>query len=129
MATALQANPSQISAQHQATIAASLARRLAIAKAAQNAQLITLLEQEQQQLDHNPHPLTLLALADQVKQIWQSWLDALDRHSQLSVKQVVGESGLVFWYAYDPQTGKSLYAESSSEVVKWIEDNHLGQQS
>ena len=127
MATALQVNLSQISAQHQATIAASLARRLAVAKVAQNTQLVTLLEQEQQQLDHKRRPLALLTLAEQVKQAWHSWLEALDRHSQLSVKQVVGESGLTFWYAYDPQTGKSLYAESSSEVVKWIEDNHLGQ--
>ncbi len=123
MATALQVNPSEIAAQHQATIAASLARRLAVAKAAQNTQLLTLLEQEQQQLDRESHPLNLLAL---VKQVWHSWLDALDRHSQLSVKQIVS-NGITFWHAYDPKTGKSLYAESSSEVVKWIEDNDLGQ--
>ncbi len=127
MATALQVNPSTISAQHQATIAASLARRLAVAKAAQNTQLLTLLEQEQQQLDRKSYPLNLAALVAQVKQVWHSWLNALDRHSQLSVKQVVGESGITFWHAYDPKTGKSLYAESSSEVVKWIEDNGLGQ--
>lgn len=123
MATALQFNPSEIAAQHQATIAASLARRLAVAKAAQNTQLLTLLEQEQQQLNRESHPLNLLAL---INKVWHSWLDALDRHSQLSVKQIVS-NGITFWHAYDPKTGKSLYAESSSEVVKWIEDNDLGQ--
>jgi len=128
MAIALQVNPSKISAQHQATIAASLAHRLAVAKVAQNNQLITLLEQEQRQLDRASNRLLGLSeLVAHVKRAWHSWLDALDRQSQLSVKRVVGESGMTFWHAYDPQTGKSLYAESSSEVVKWIEDNRLGQ--
>lgn len=128
MATALQVNPAKISAQHQATIAASLAHRLAVAKAAQNHQLVALLEQEQHQIDRTSNrSLGLSGLAVNVKRVWHSWLDALDRHSQLSVKRVVGESGIIFWHAYDPQTGKSLYAESSSEVVKWIEDNRLGQ--
>ncbi len=128
MATALQVNPSKVSAQHQATIAASLAHRLAVAKAAQNSQLITLLEQEQHQLDRaSNRTLSLSELGAAIKQAWHSWLDTLDRQAQLSVKRVVNESGIVFWHAYDPQTGKSLYAESSSEVVKWIEDNHLGQ--
>ncbi len=126
MAIALQVNPSEISAQHQATIAASLVHRLAVAKATQNNHLIALLEKEQRQLDSTTHPLSL-SIATTVKRAWQSLLDALDRHSQLSVKRVAGESGMIFWHAYDPQTGKSLYAESSSEVVKWIEDNHLGQ--
>ncbi len=128
MATALQVNPSKVSAQHQATIAASLAHRLAVAKAAQNTQLVTLLEQEQHQLDSTSnHAIGLSELAANVKRVWNSWLNALDRHAQLSVKRVVGESGMILWHAYDPQTGKSLYAESSSEVVKWIEDNRLGQ--
>lgn len=128
MATALQVNPSKVFAQHQATIAASLAHRLAVAKAAQNNQLVALLDQEQRQLDRTSNRvLGLSELAANVKRTWHSWLDALDRHTQLSVKRVVGESGMIFWHAYDPQTGKSLYAESSSEVVKWIEDNHLEQ--
>ncbi len=128
MATALQVNPSKISARHQATIAASLAHRLAVAKTAQNNQLVTLLEQEQRQLDGtSSNALHLPGLVATIRQAWDSWLDSLDRRSQLSVKRVMGESGTIFWHAYDPQTGKSLYAESSSEVVQWIEDNYLGQ--
>jgi hypothetical protein len=126
MATAFQFNLDEISAQHQAAIAASLARRLAVAQAAQNTQLIALLEQEQKQLGLTQQQPTFSALLTQIKQAWRSWREAFDRQFELTVEQVVGDDGTIFWYAHDPKTGKTLYADSRSDVVKWIEDNELG---
>ncbi|MBW4657544.1 MAG: hypothetical protein KME15_02625 [Drouetiella hepatica Uher 2000/2452] len=125
MATALHFNLDEIDAQHRAAIAASLTRRLEVAKAAQNFQLIALLEQEQQQLGlvKKQHGLALVA---KVKQVWNSWMDAIAHHSMLSIDQIMSDSGTVLWRAYDPRTGKTLYAESESEVLQWIEDNDLG---
>lgn len=125
MATALRLNSSDLSP-HQATIAASLAHRFAIAEAAQNSQLIALLEREKQQLEREFHKKQdLSTLVDRVKQAWHSWMEAIDQSSQLSVQKIVAD-GVILWHAYDPKTGKTLYAESTSEVVKWIEDNNLG---
>jgi hypothetical protein len=126
MATALQLNSNEISAQHQASIASSLAHRLAVAQAAKNTQLIELLVQEQKQLGLAPHQPGLSAFSTKIKQVWQSWMEAIDRYSNLSVEQIVGEDGTIFWHAHDPKTGKTLYAESRSDVIKWIEDNELG---
>ncbi|MBI4780237.1 MAG: hypothetical protein HY785_02825 [Oscillatoriophycideae cyanobacterium NC_groundwater_1537_Pr4_S-0.65um_50_18] len=125
MSTALHFNLAEIDAQHKAAIAASLSRRLEVARAAQNFQLIALLEQEQKQLGLAPNQHGL-AFVNKVKQVWNSWMDAIARQSMLSIDQIVGDSGTVFWRAYDPRTGKTLYAESESEVLQWIEDNDLG---
>ncbi|MGV0027534.1 hypothetical protein [Phormidesmis priestleyi] len=134
MNTTLQVNASEIAAQHQAAILASLSRRIAVAKAAQNVELVFLLEQERRQFDQNNQPRMRAisssdpqGVADQIKQVWRNWMRAIDESSRLSVERIVGDSGVILWRAYDPMTGKTLYAESSSEVVKWIEDNRLGQ--
>ncbi len=126
MATTLHFNLNEVDAQHQAAIAASLTRRLEVAKAAQNFHLVALLEQEQQQLGlaKKHHGSDLVT---QIKQVWNSWMDAIAHHSMLSIDQIMSDSGTVLWRAYDPRTGKTLYAESESEVVQWIEDNDLGQ--
>jgi hypothetical protein len=125
MATALHFNLNEIDAQHQAAIAASLTRRLEVARAAQNFQLIALLEQEQKQLGlAKKQPAS--ALFAKIKQVWNSWMDAIAHHSMLSIDQIMSDSGTVLWRAYDPHTGKTLYAESETEIVQWIEDNDLG---
>jgi hypothetical protein len=110
---------------------ASLAHRLEIARASQNEHLVALLEREQQQLGVELNRLNglrvngLPSLVQGVSQRWQEWMEAIATHSQLSVERVSAD-GEIFWYAYDPQTGKALYAESESEVLDWIEKNGLG---
>lgn len=126
MTTVLRVNPTDLEAKHRANIAASLARRLEAARAAQNTHLVAMLEQEQKQLLKQPTLFDWATLRSQIRQLWQTWRDAIERQSQLSVERVVDRSGVIWWHAYDPQTGKALYAESESEVMQWIEDNHLG---
>ncbi|KAM3093054.1 hypothetical protein ACKFKF_30105 [Phormidesmis sp. 146-12] len=126
MNTTVQGNSSKIAAQHQAAILASLSHRIAVAKASQNVELVFLLEQERRQLAQvDRHGVQ--AVTNHLKQVWNNWMRAIDESSRLSVERIVGDSGVILWRAYDPMTGKTLYAESTSEVVQWIEDNRLGE--
>lgn len=126
MANVFRVQDSEILARHQANINASLAHRLEVARASRNECLVALLEREQQQLGvERNRGNGLSALVWRLSQWWHEWMEAIAIHSQLSVEQV-SVNGAIFWYAYDPQTGKALYAESESEVLDWIEQNHLG---
>ena len=105
--------------QHQTNMATALAHRIAVAQANGDRSLLTLLEQERQQLAawQQPSPR-------------QSWIYALQQwfkgRSRLQVEQAQDARGNYWWYAHDPNTGKTLYAESAGEVVNWIEQNRLG---
>ncbi len=114
---------SELAAQHESSMAASLARRLAKAKADGNPTLIALLEAEQRQL-HPPLPLIQRALVHSVRwsqALWQRLTAALARPVEISVEQIVGDTGATLWRAYDPATGDTFYAATESEVVDWIE--------
>lgn len=127
MTNAFRANDAEIFAKHRASIAASLAHRLEVARANRNTQLVAALEREQQQLGLVATNYGLSTLANQLTQWWTRLTNAIAVHSQLNVQQLQDSSGSLWWFAYDPRTGKTLYAESESDVVKWIEDNRLGQ--
>ncbi|HEY9621679.1 MAG TPA: hypothetical protein V6C78_15065 [Crinalium sp.] len=128
MANAFGVNDSEIFARHRASIAASLAHRLEVARAAHNVQLVAMLEQEQRQLGLVSSGVSSLStLTNQVRAWLHKVVNAIANNSQLTVKQLQDSSGTLWWFAHDPRTGKTLYAETESEVVKWIEDNRLGQ--
>ncbi len=46
-------------------------------------------------------------------------------NSELQVHQFMNGSDLM-WYAFDPRTGQSVYADSEAELRIWIEDNYYG---
>ena len=129
MANALHINDSDLLAQHRENIIASLSHRLEVARATHNTQLIALLEQEQRQLKAQVtfgKAGSLSAFSNRVKRWWSEIINAIENSNKLSVEQVVDETGSVWWYAYDPCTGKTLHAETETEVMQWIEDNRLG---
>ncbi|MBD2033991.1 hypothetical protein H6F86_00570 [Phormidium sp. FACHB-592] len=110
---------------HQDSIMASLAHRLQVARATNNARLVALLEQEKQQVapvrscDVAPSP-----------QSW--WLTTVQRITQglfggasLQVCEVVDGSDR-WWVASDPRTGQVVYADSEAEMRLWIEENYQG---
>jgi hypothetical protein len=110
---------------HQASIAATLAHRLAKARDAQNQQLIALLEHEQRQLARQ-QPVTefiFSTAAQWVETLRQRLVSAIAQPAALSVEQIVGDSGAILWRAYDPTTGETRYAESDAEIVDWIENS------
>lgn len=41
--------------------------------------------------------------------------------TQLTVEKICDSSGNVAWYAYNPRTGRSRYAESQAELISWLE--------
>ncbi|HEY9646986.1 MAG TPA: hypothetical protein V6C88_11480 [Chroococcidiopsis sp.] len=127
MTHALRINGSEITAKHRENIAASLAHRLEVARAANNDYLVALLEREQQQLKGSAAASSiLLNLANKLTMLWQECKEAIAQSSQLSVEKVADETGAIWWRAYDPRTGKTLYADNESEVISWIEANHIG---
>lgn len=126
MANVFRVEDSEILARHRANIKASLAHRLEVARANQNEHLVALLEREQRQIGVEPgYANRALSLVQWLGQKWNELMEAIAKSSQLSVERV-SANGDIFWYAYDPETGKALYAESESEVLDWIEKNNLG---
>lgn len=105
---------------------ASLARRLEIARATHNSQLVQLLEQEKQQFTTSvPLPKDQPRL-NWLKAFRQNIAKMMARHSELQVCQFVNGSDR-WWYAIDPQTGDCVYADSEAELRLWIQQNYRGQ--
>lgn len=126
MANVFRVEDSEILARHRANINASLAHRLAVARATQNQQLVASLEREQRQFGMERGRVNgASSLIQWLSQKWNELMEAIAKSSQLSVERISAD-GAIFWYAYDPETGKALYAESESEVLDWIEQNNLG---
>lgn len=134
MANVLPANDFQLFAKHQDNIMASLTRRLEAARAANNSHLIELLEQEKQQIavkiEHgkvvpNPKaaPSKTKSGAHWFKALTQSIAQAFS--SELQVSQLVNGTD-IWWYAFDPQTGRCVYADSEAELRLWIKQNYQG---
>jgi hypothetical protein len=104
---------------------ASLAHRLEVARAADNARLVALLEQEKQQVtparsyDIEPSPKNWWLTA--VQHITQVFLG----RASLQVCEVVDGSDR-WWVASDPKTGQVVYADSEAEMRLWIEENYQG---
>jgi hypothetical protein len=112
-----------IEAKHHANMLASLDHRLQAARAANNTQLVALLERERQQLTNNGMDFLKAPM---------SWMKRLQQgvarffSNELDVQEILDENGRRWWRAYDPQTGKTVYTDSQSEVMLWIEQNYRG---
>ncbi len=118
--------PTRVLNQHYANIEESLNHRLEIARAANNSRLVALLEQERRQIREQ-------AKADGVLPRDQNWLQrtwqqlvAAFTDSTLQVWQAADDAGNLWWCAYDPLTGKSVYADTETEMRLWIQQNYQG---
>jgi hypothetical protein len=113
---------------HQAAIAESFNHRLAVAQSNQNAELLGLLAQEQQQLTQSlPDQATVVSTSH--LSLWQRLVQAFTIPQQLQVQRIRDRAGQLWWYAYDPQTGNTVYADSETEMRLWIEQNYPMEQS
>jgi len=127
----INATPSdfQLYNQHYENLLAHLSRRMEAARQRNDRRLLAMLEQEQRQLQAEWSAPAMPAIAHPANGLrawWQRLMTVIENSSKLQVEQLQGAGGAVCWYAYDPSSGKALYAESESDVVKWIEDNRLG---
>lgn len=109
---------------HEGNMMTSLAHRLKVARANNNARLVTLLEQEQQvTLERSRHvvrsqPTGWETIAQQITQ-------ALFGGSTLQTCEVVDGRDR-WWVASDPRTGQVVYADSEAEMRLWIKENYQG---
>ncbi|MEM9447797.1 MAG: hypothetical protein AAGA75_04610 [Cyanobacteria bacterium P01_E01_bin.6] len=128
MATALYTHSPAIAKQHVSNMAASLERRIEVARANNDNPLLELLLQEKAELDSLPGQWVYAPqdIFGRVKSFWKQMMQSIENANKLHVEKIVDGSGNTWWYAHDPRTGKTQWAESESEVVKWIEDNNLG---
>jgi len=117
---------------HQLNILASLEHRLEVAKAQQNMQLVALLEIEKRSI--NPISIRFQSVSSGKSSInlrpwlitvWQrlghSFTNNFLPKAELQIQQLSDPAGNQWWYAYDPKTGKSVYADSDTEMRLWIE--------
>ncbi len=131
MAHSFSANSPDFLAQHQDNIMASLAHRLEVAKATNNRHLVELLEQEKKQIAADVSPDHNALSRDHERQ--PDWVQRLKGFVQaiagtadtLQVSEFVNGSDR-WWYAFDPQTGNCVYADSEAEMRLWIEQNYQG---
>ncbi len=100
----------ELSIKHKATIAGLLTHRLEIARANQNSQLVSLLEQERQQLEHSQ--------TQPVKTNFWNWLT---QPMQISIKQLPSSLGGTIWEGYNPTTGETRHAATEAEIIDWLE--------
>lgn len=128
MTTVLHKHSPAIAKQHLKNIVSSLEHRIEVARENHDSRLLELLLKEKAQLESFPGqwasvPRTLI---NTLGHLWHQIQQAIENADRLHVEKIVDEAGNVWWYAHDPHTGKALWAETQSEVVKWIEDNDLG---
>jgi len=126
MATTLQANDTQVIARHRDSMMASLARRMEVAQSRNDFRLVELLEQEKAQIaaDANTNGI-LRSLAAGLKTLQQRLVRAVFGGAELQVHEF-GIGSDHWWYAFDPQTGQTVYADSEAELRLWIEANYQG---
>jgi len=118
--------PAGVQNQHYANIEESLNHRLEVAKAAKNTRLVALLEQEQRQIRQQARAEGVLAgERNWLQRTWQRIVSALTDPT-LQIWQAVDETGNLWWCAYDPQSGKSVYADTETEMRLWIQQNYQG---
>jgi hypothetical protein len=135
MTYAIHSNAAETFAKHQDNLMASLAHRLEVARANNNLQLVELLEQEKQQIAatidrsaNSAQPRTqtnlVAALSNGLKRLQEAFA-AMMGNSELQVSEFMNGSDR-WWYAYNPQTGAWVYADSEVELRLWIKQNYQG---
>lgn len=126
MNSTLHTPDSQTFDKHHDNIMAILARRIEVAQAANDSQLIELLEQERQQIGQATNSdRNARSFAAKFAAFKQDVVNTFFGGSELQVSQYKQGSD-DWWYAFDPQTGNCVYADSEAELRLWIEENYQG---
>lgn len=123
MAHSLHVTGSKLFARHHDNMLASLSRRLEIARATNNMHLVELLEQERKQIATEVNQSR--SLMDWFAALQKRIQMAIARRSELQVSHLVSGRD-EWWYAFNPQTGQYVYADSEAELRLWIKENYQG---
>lgn len=124
MTNTLHVHDDQILSRHRDSIMTSLAQRLQRARSANDFRLVQLLEQEKQEIEQE---VSLPRSRSHWLTKTQSWLSSiLFGKAELQISQFVDSTNDQWWYAFDPQTGQCVYADSEAELRLWIKNNYQG---
>ncbi len=69
-------------------------------------------------------PSAQIGISSRLKRIWQSITDTFFHQSDLEIREIYDRSGNLWWYVYDPATGRCAWLDSEDEVRIWIEKNY-----
>ncbi len=108
---------------HRANLLALLTHRLDVAKARQDQRLIAELEREYEQLTTIVQPVSM---GDRLQQLWTSFTETISEWSKVHIEQTVNGNGRPSWYAYNPQSGQTIFTESKDDMYQWIRHNYWG---
>lgn len=126
MANVLHPNLPQFLAQHQANMMASLSHRLEVARATNNLHLVEQLERERRQIaSEQARQSGITSLGDRLHAIKEGLVKAIAGDTELQVREFNNGSDH-WWYAFDPETGDCVYADSEVELRLWIKENYRG---
>ncbi|PZO35419.1 MAG: hypothetical protein DCF19_24000 [Pseudanabaena frigida] len=103
----------------------SLERRIEVAHANQNAELLAMLELERSAIAPYQAATPMDAPVTHDASLWQGLWNFLVPKAEIKVKQVCDRAGNQWWYAYNPITGQSVYADNDNEMRLWIEQQAL----
>ncbi|MBW4541295.1 MAG: hypothetical protein KME43_19470 [Myxacorys chilensis ATA2-1-KO14] len=101
--------------QHLNNILTSLAHRLEAAKAANNVQLIKLLEREKAEV-------TAPIATQRATVTWQALIQSFFNRSAQPIHRFENGSDR-WWYTIDPRTGREVCADSEAELRLWIQQH------
>jgi hypothetical protein len=119
-------NETALFTKHRENMLHSLSHRIAAAQATNDRPLVELLERERQQLAPTATPTGMVRSLDRGFQVLKQGVSKfLFGDTKLRVYQY-SEGHDHWWYAFDPQTGDCVYADSEAELQRWIDENYHG---
>jgi hypothetical protein len=100
-----------------------LTRRLEVAQASQNQQLVAALEREYEQLTTVTQPSSV---GHWLEALWMNFAETLSEWTKVHIEHTVDTQGRHSWYAYNPQAGQILQTNSEDEMRRWIKQTYWG---
>ncbi|MBF2026576.1 MAG: hypothetical protein IGS48_07395 [Oscillatoriales cyanobacterium C42_A2020_001] len=119
-------NTPELRLKHLASMSASLAHRLEIARAKHDENLTALLEREYQQLmadcQSTSRPSWAESVNNWLQRQWENLADTMPNFYQLQIQEEIAEGGRKSWKVHYPKTGQTLQTESETEMQTWIKE-------
>ncbi|PZV19522.1 MAG: hypothetical protein DCF20_00470 [Pseudanabaena sp.] len=105
----------------------SLEHRFEVARANHNDELLAILELERSAIapDLESAAKSMASPFARDKSMWKGLWNFLFPKAEIKVKRICDRAGNQWWYAYNPITGKSVYADTDTEMRVWIDQQYL----
>ena len=113
----------ELKSTHQANLLTLLTRRLEVANASHDQQLVSALEREYDQLMAQVQPQSV---DNFLQSLWLGFAETLSDWTKVHIEKKVDVNGKPSWYAYNPQAGQVLCTDSEDEMQRWIKQTYWG---